>query len=150
MLRVELEPALADARAIERVDRAVALGERPGLFGIRLYDRQATPGNLLAEISPEGRLGVTYTLPVTIANHPWVLEVEAPRPGSLSVHSMLTPEFGLLVARQPQWAHRHGVGDRCFADGGKHRPLAHLQAAGGADVHVAYDDEGRRHSGCSV
>jgi two-component sensor histidine kinase len=72
--------------------------EQPGLFGIRLYDRQATPGNLLAEISPEGRLGETYTLPVTIANHPWVLEVEAPRPNSLSGLSMLTLVFGLLVA----------------------------------------------------
>jgi len=72
--------------------------ERPGLFGIRLYDRQATRGNLLAEISPVGRLGSTYTLPVTIANHPWVLEVEAPRPSSLSGLSMLTLLFGLLVA----------------------------------------------------
>lgn len=72
--------------------------ERPGLFGIRLYDRQATPGNLLAEISPKGRLGETYTLPVTIANHPWVLEVEAPQPSSLSGLSMLTLVFGLLVA----------------------------------------------------
>jgi len=72
--------------------------ERAGLYGIRLYDRQATPGNLLAEISPVGRLGKTYTLPVTIANHPWVLEVEAPRPNSLSGLSMLTLVFGLLVA----------------------------------------------------
>ena len=72
--------------------------ERAGLFGVRLYDRQATPGNLLAEISPQGRLGKTYRLPVTIANHPWVLEVEAPRPTSLSGLSMLTLVFGLLVA----------------------------------------------------
>jgi two-component sensor histidine kinase len=72
--------------------------ERPGLFGIRLYDGQATPGNLLAQISPDGRLGETYTLPVTIANHAWVLEVDAPRPYSLSGLSMLTLVFGLLVA----------------------------------------------------
>ena len=72
--------------------------ERPGLFGIRLYDRQVAPGSLLAEISPQGRLGATYTLPVTIANHPWVLEVEAPRPTSLTGLSMLTLLFGLLVA----------------------------------------------------
>jgi two-component sensor histidine kinase len=72
--------------------------ERSGLFGIRLYDRQATPGNLLAEISPEGTLGSTFTLPVTIANHPWVLEVESPRRTSLSGLSMLTLVFGLLVA----------------------------------------------------
>ena len=72
--------------------------ERSGLFGIRLYDRQATPNNLLAEVSHEGRLGPTYRLPVTIANHPWVLEVEAPRPTSLSGLSMLTLVFGLLVA----------------------------------------------------
>jgi two-component sensor histidine kinase/CHASE1-domain containing sensor protein len=72
--------------------------ERPGLFGIRLYDGQATPGNLLARISPEGRLGATYRLPVTIANHAWVLEVDSPRPTSLSGLSMLTLVFGLLVA----------------------------------------------------
>lgn len=72
--------------------------ERPGLFGIRLYDSRATPANLLAEISPEGQLGASYSMPVTIANHPWVLEVEAPRSTSLSVLSMLTLLFGLLVA----------------------------------------------------
>jgi two-component sensor histidine kinase/CHASE1-domain containing sensor protein len=72
--------------------------ERPGLYGIRLYDRQVASANLLAEISHEGRLGPTYTLPVTIANHPWVLEVESARPASLSGLSMLTLVFGLLVA----------------------------------------------------
>ena len=72
--------------------------EPEGLFGIRLYDRQATQGNLLAEISPKGKLGSTFALPVTIANHPWVLEVEAPQPTSLSGLSMLTLVFGLLVA----------------------------------------------------
>jgi two-component sensor histidine kinase/CHASE1-domain containing sensor protein len=72
--------------------------ERPRLYGIRLYDRQATAANLLAEISPKGRLGAVYSLPVTIANHPWVLEVEAPQPTSLSGLSMLTLVFGLLVA----------------------------------------------------
>jgi two-component sensor histidine kinase len=72
--------------------------ERRGLFGIRLYDRQAAPANLLAEISPKGRLGSTYVLPVTIASHPWVLEIEAPRTTSLSGLSMLTLLFGLLVA----------------------------------------------------
>lgn len=72
--------------------------ERPGTFGIRLYDGQPGPKTLLAQISPEGGLGQTYTLPVTIANHPWVLEVDAPRPDSLSGLSMLTLVFGLLVA----------------------------------------------------
>jgi two-component sensor histidine kinase/CHASE1-domain containing sensor protein len=72
--------------------------ERPGLFGIRLYDRVAKPDHLLAEISHEGGLGTNFTLPVTIANHPWVLEVEAPRATSLSGLSMLTLVFGLLVA----------------------------------------------------
>jgi two-component sensor histidine kinase/CHASE1-domain containing sensor protein len=72
--------------------------ERPGLFGIRLYDREANRANLLAEISHQGQLGSSYTLPVTIANHPWVLEIESPRPTSLSGLSMLTLVFGLLVA----------------------------------------------------
>jgi two-component sensor histidine kinase/CHASE1-domain containing sensor protein len=72
--------------------------ERPGLYGIRLYDREAKPANLLAEIAHEGRLGATYTQPVTIANHPWVLEIESSQPTSLSGLSMLTLVFGLLVA----------------------------------------------------
>jgi two-component sensor histidine kinase/CHASE1-domain containing sensor protein len=72
--------------------------ERPGLFGIRLFDRSPNAGNLLAEISHEGGFGASYRLPVTIANHPWVLEVESPRPTSLSGLSMLLLVFGLLVA----------------------------------------------------
>jgi two-component sensor histidine kinase len=72
--------------------------ERPGLYGIRLYDSTVAPRNLIADISHEGRRRATYTLPVTIANHPWVLELESARPASLSGLSMLTTVFGLLVA----------------------------------------------------
>jgi len=72
--------------------------EQPGEIGIRLYDREATRDNLLAEISHVGDLGAGLTQQVRIANHPWVLEVESPGPGSLSGLSMLTLVFGLLVA----------------------------------------------------
>jgi two-component sensor histidine kinase/CHASE1-domain containing sensor protein len=72
--------------------------EHPGPIGIKLYDREATPDHLLAEISHSGNFGPAYTEAVTIANHPWVLEVESPRSTSLSGLSMLTLIFGLLVA----------------------------------------------------
>ena len=72
--------------------------ENPGAIGIRLYDREATADNLIARISQEGNFGATYAMPVTVANHRWVLEVAAPPAGSLSGLSMLTLIFGLLVA----------------------------------------------------
>jgi two-component sensor histidine kinase len=72
--------------------------ERPGPIGIKLYDREATPDHLLAEISHSGSFGPAYKEAVTIANHPWVLEVESPRTTQLSGLSMLTLIFGLLVA----------------------------------------------------
>ena len=72
--------------------------ERPGPVGIRLYDRVATPDHLLAEISHRGRFGAAFSEPVTIANHPWVLEVQSPRSVTLSGLSVLTLIFGLLVA----------------------------------------------------
>ena len=72
--------------------------EHPGPIGIRLYDGTAAPGHLLAEISHSGQFGTAYTEAVTIANHPWVLEVRSPRTTSLSGLSMVTLVFGMLVA----------------------------------------------------
>jgi two-component sensor histidine kinase len=72
--------------------------EHPGPIGIRLYDRQATPDHLLASISHSGSFGPAYRETVTIANHPWVVEVESPRTTSLSALSMVMLIFGLLVA----------------------------------------------------
>jgi two-component sensor histidine kinase/CHASE1-domain containing sensor protein len=66
--------------------------------GIRLYEGEPTRNNLLAEISHTGALGTPFTQQVTIANHRWVLEIEAPEAGMLSLLSMLTLVFGLLVA----------------------------------------------------
>jgi two-component sensor histidine kinase len=72
--------------------------ERPGPVGIRLYDREKTEENLIARISQEGNVGATHSMPVTVANHRWVLEVAAPPAETLSGLSMLTLIFGLLVA----------------------------------------------------
>ncbi|GGD99676.1 histidine kinase [Tsuneonella deserti] len=66
--------------------------------GIRLYDGPSRPRRLLAEIPPTERTGRTAQREVMIANRPMVLEVESSRGGSLSMLSMLTLLFGLLVA----------------------------------------------------
>lgn len=78
---------------------AAALELEPrSTVGIRLYDREPTRTNLLAEISRAGGVGTSLTRQVTIANHPWVLEIESPEAGTLSGLSMLTLVFGLLAA----------------------------------------------------
>ncbi|OCC25409.1 histidine kinase [Croceicoccus estronivorus] len=72
--------------------------ESPGAFGIRLYDAEKKPGSVLAElpISAPGKMTVEKRL--SIANHPWVLEVRASNPDTLSPLSLLTLIFGLLIA----------------------------------------------------
>ncbi|QDM41510.1 histidine kinase [Altererythrobacter sp. TH136] len=67
-------------------------------MGIRLYDGDADPGNLLAEIAPDERTGRTMTERVMVANRPMTLAIESTRGASLSMLSMLTLLFGLLVA----------------------------------------------------
>ena len=66
--------------------------------GIRIYDTQATASHLLAEIPLADPSGVTASETLMIANHPWVLKVEAGRPSTLSPLSLLTLLFGMLVA----------------------------------------------------
>jgi two-component sensor histidine kinase/CHASE1-domain containing sensor protein len=66
--------------------------------GIRVYDRSASPSNLLAEIKLADPSGVTASEPLTIANRPWLLQVESSRPSTLSSLSLLTMLFGMLVA----------------------------------------------------
>lgn len=66
--------------------------------GIRIYDTRAAPSHLLAEIPLADGSGVTANEPLTIANHPWVLQVESRRPSTLSPLSLLTLLFGMLVA----------------------------------------------------
>lgn len=69
-------------------------GER----GVRLYDGEATPDRLLAQIEPTTASGVVAQKRITIANRPMVVEVESAGSYSLSPLSMLTLLFGLLVA----------------------------------------------------
>lgn len=72
--------------------------ETPGDVGVRVYDRSVAPGNLMAEIAVTKPSGWIARNRVTIANHPWVLEVEATKPSTLTALSLLTLLFGMLVA----------------------------------------------------
>jgi two-component sensor histidine kinase/CHASE1-domain containing sensor protein len=67
-------------------------------MGVRLYDGAINPRSLLAELPPQARTGRTIVERVMIANRPMLLEVESSRGPSLSMLSMLTLLFGLLVA----------------------------------------------------
>ena len=67
-------------------------------MGVRLYDGAARPENLLAEIAPPERPGRSVTKRVMIAHRPMVIQVESKKAATLSVLSMLTLLFGLLVA----------------------------------------------------
>jgi two-component sensor histidine kinase/CHASE1-domain containing sensor protein len=83
--------------AREFLDSALELENR-GDVGIRLYDRVVEPDRLMAHIPVADPSGTVAREPVTIANHTWVLEVEAPKPSTLSAMSLLTLLFGMLVA----------------------------------------------------
>ncbi len=76
---------------------ALQLETRNGM-GIRLYDGAVDRRSLLAEIAPAERTGRTMVERVVIANRPMLLEVESSRGPTLSMLSMLTLLFGLLVA----------------------------------------------------
>lgn len=69
-------------------------GER----GVRLYDGEATPDRLLAQVEPSSGSGDVVQQRIIIANRPMVLEVESADSYSLSPLSMVTLLFGLLVA----------------------------------------------------
>jgi two-component sensor histidine kinase/CHASE1-domain containing sensor protein len=66
--------------------------------GIRIYDGIVRPDRLLANTPVAAPSGVSAREALTIANRPWVLEVEATKPSTLSPLSLLTLLFGLLVA----------------------------------------------------
>jgi two-component sensor histidine kinase/CHASE1-domain containing sensor protein len=70
----------------------------PGFYGVRLYDSEAKPENLLAQVDGDDDFRSSYSQTVVIANHPWVVELEAPGGNALSRMSVLTLVFGLLVA----------------------------------------------------
>ncbi|MXP47464.1 histidine kinase [Altererythrobacter luteolus] len=72
--------------------------ETRGEKGLRLYDGEVAPGQLMAEIEPALSTGLTVTEPVTIGGREMLLEVESARGNTLSRLSMLTLLFGILVA----------------------------------------------------
>jgi two-component sensor histidine kinase/CHASE1-domain containing sensor protein len=73
--------------------------EDAGNYGVRLYDGQASPQNLLAAVAGEAPdQGATVFEPVSIANGPWLLAVAAPSTSGLSGLAIVTLVFGLLVA----------------------------------------------------
>ena len=72
--------------------------ENLGDVGVKVFDSTAAPENLMAEIPMGDGSGTTASDVATIANHKWVLQVEAPRPSRLSAMSLLTLLFGMLVA----------------------------------------------------
>lgn len=83
--------------AAEFLNSALELANA-GERGVRLYDGEASPDRLLAQIEPVSGSGVVVQERITIANRPMVVEVESVGSYSLSPLSMLTLLFGLLVA----------------------------------------------------
>ncbi|WP_305097229.1 CHASE domain-containing protein [Croceibacterium aestuarii] len=72
--------------------------EEPGNYGVRIYDGDVVPQNLLATFARDSDYGTTYSQPITIANHDWTLQLDAPGDRTLTGLSMVTLIFGLLVA----------------------------------------------------
>ncbi|RKF18272.1 histidine kinase [Altericroceibacterium spongiae] len=74
--------------------------EGAGNFSVSVYDQNVGPQSLLAQIDglPREDWGMTERQVVTIANHPWVLELHGARTDTLSGLSMATLIFGFLVA----------------------------------------------------
>lgn len=69
-----------------------------GKSGIRLYDGDVAPENLLAEVPPGIATGNVISRPLSIANRTMYLELESAVSGTLSQLSMATLIFGLMVA----------------------------------------------------
>jgi CHASE1-domain containing sensor protein len=67
-------------------------------LGLRLYDGAENPGQLLAQERPEVRSGRVVRRWVDVAGRRWLLVVEAPATMMLSMLSVMTLLFGLLVA----------------------------------------------------
>jgi two-component sensor histidine kinase/CHASE1-domain containing sensor protein len=84
--------------AADFLESAVERERRSGV-GIRLYDGEVPDREkLMVEIAPSSPSGRALRSMVTIANRPMLLEVESARGETLSMLSMLTLLFGLLVA----------------------------------------------------
>jgi CHASE1-domain containing sensor protein len=84
--------------AREFLDSALELERNRDPAGVRLYDARVAPQNLMAEVPIDDASGTLAREPLTIAHRPWVIEVEAPKPSTLSAMSLLTLLFGMLVA----------------------------------------------------
>ncbi len=77
---------------------ALLLETRNGM-GVRLFDgERAGSGAMLAEIKGNSSTGRTIDKVVSVANRTMLLQVESARGSSLSMLSLLTLLFGLLVA----------------------------------------------------
>ena len=66
--------------------------------GIRIYDGDVAPANLLFERKIDDAGGRSLTRPVVMADRRWTLVVSAPNNGVFSPVSLMTLLFGLLVA----------------------------------------------------
>lgn len=72
--------------------------EARGRMGLKLFDDDVGRARLLADLSPARPTGMTMEKSVVIANRPMTLVVESSRGNALSLLSMITLLFGLLVA----------------------------------------------------
>lgn len=70
------------------------IGER----GVRLYDGEPSPGNLVASHTPSRMTGNVTRIEVSLADRPMTVEVESARGDALSLLSMITLLFGIAVA----------------------------------------------------
>ncbi|WP_068070995.1 CHASE domain-containing protein [Novosphingobium lentum] len=82
----------------ERFLRSSIDADRLDGVGIRLYDQSAAPGNLMAELPLSAHSGKIVKREIDLAHRSWLLEVEAPPSPTLSMLSVVTLLFGLLVA----------------------------------------------------
>lgn len=69
-----------------------------GGAGVRLFDEDASGKRLMAEVAPVGASGRIIRQALDIAGHRFVLEIEAPTTPMLSIMSVMSLLFGLLVA----------------------------------------------------
>ncbi|WP_240344805.1 CHASE domain-containing protein [Novosphingobium sp. THN1] len=69
-----------------------------GGAGVRLFDEDASGRRLMAEVAPVGASGRIIRQALDIAGHRFILEIEAPTTPMLSIMSVMSLLFGLLVA----------------------------------------------------
>lgn len=67
-------------------------------IGIEIYDREIAPDNLLASIQPAKPSGNYAERAINLVNRKWIVRAEAPASPALSMLSLVTLLFGLLVA----------------------------------------------------